>query len=348
MGTLPVQSAGAMAPTLSASTAGSDAPTGEGSFALTLGRALQSIASSAPDGPAIAPPTTPASPRTKEAAGDNSGSSLMAGVLLNSFVTSILQPAPLKDVNVNVPAPPPTFRARNQPRVQRSTLPRASPSRQAKRLPRRVRSPSQEHWGEFRYPALLLGQAKALGGRESPRVGHLYPLRPPRAGKAQRLFNLPRTGKTQGLLTRAHGRRQPVKINRRVPASPSPQARRLVPLELRWHPFPACQWNNRLERRKAPGTRHLARIRCRRPYQSPARAAKPCPVSQIHGHHQHTSPLGRSKRPHKCRQARVYGPLPNPNQCRSMDRVLRPHPVVQIHGHYHYNSTPPRCRQPHN
>ncbi len=105
METLPVQSAGAMAPTLSASTAGSDAPTGEGSFALTLGRALQSIASSAPDGPAIAPPTTPASPRTKEAAGDNSGSSLMAGVLLNSFVTSILQPAPLKDVNVNVAGP---------------------------------------------------------------------------------------------------------------------------------------------------------------------------------------------------------------------------------------------------
>ncbi len=94
-----------MAPTLSASTAGSDAPTGEESFALTLGRALQSLPNGGQDGTAIAPPPSPASPRAKGADDANSGSSSVAGMLLNCLVTNVPQPAPCLDQNVNVAGP---------------------------------------------------------------------------------------------------------------------------------------------------------------------------------------------------------------------------------------------------
>ena len=91
METLQVQPAGAVAPTLPASTVLSGTPTGDDSFALTLGRALENMPNSVQDGSSIAPQ---ASPREKRAAGDSSDSSSMAGIFFNCFVTNIIQPAP--------------------------------------------------------------------------------------------------------------------------------------------------------------------------------------------------------------------------------------------------------------
>ena len=91
METLQVQPAGAVAPTLPASTVLSGTPTGDDSFALTLGRALENIPNLVQDGSSITPK---ASPRGKEAASDSPDSPSMAGILFNCFVTNILQPAP--------------------------------------------------------------------------------------------------------------------------------------------------------------------------------------------------------------------------------------------------------------
>jgi len=85
-----VQPAGAVAPTLPASAVLSATPTGDGSFALTLGRALENMPNSVQDGSSIAPQ---ASPREKRAAGNSSDSSSMAGIFLNCFVTNLIQPA---------------------------------------------------------------------------------------------------------------------------------------------------------------------------------------------------------------------------------------------------------------
>ena len=91
METLQVQSAGAVAPTLPASTVVSGTSNGENTFALTFGRALENMPNSVQDGASIAPK---ASPRGKRAAGDNSDPSSMAGILPDCFVTNSLQPAP--------------------------------------------------------------------------------------------------------------------------------------------------------------------------------------------------------------------------------------------------------------
>ena len=85
-----VQPAGAVAPTLPASAVLSATPTGDGSFALTLGRALKNMPNSVQEGSSIAPQ---ASPREKRAAGNSSDSSSMAGIFLNCFVTNLIQPA---------------------------------------------------------------------------------------------------------------------------------------------------------------------------------------------------------------------------------------------------------------
>ena len=90
METVQVQPAGAVAPTLPASTVLSATPTGDDSFALTLGRALENMPNSVQDGSSIAPQ---ASPREKRAAGNSFDSSSMAGIFLNCFVTNLIQPA---------------------------------------------------------------------------------------------------------------------------------------------------------------------------------------------------------------------------------------------------------------
>ena len=97
---------------LPASTALSGTPTGVDSFALTLGRALESTPSSVQDGSSIAPKASPISPRAKGELGSSSDSSAMAGFVLNCFVAGILQPAPSVTLNsegapstVSLPSP---------------------------------------------------------------------------------------------------------------------------------------------------------------------------------------------------------------------------------------------------
>ena len=104
METLQVQSAGAAATTLPASTILSGAPAGDGSFALTLGGALATIPSSVSDGSSIAPKAS-----GKGTASGNSDSASMAGTLLNCFVTNILAPAPTVAQSANVPESSPSF-----------------------------------------------------------------------------------------------------------------------------------------------------------------------------------------------------------------------------------------------
>jgi len=93
METTLVQSAGAAAPTLPASTMVAGTPTGDDSFALTLGRALENMPNPAQDGASITPKASPASPRGKGAASDSSDSSSMAGIFLTCFVTNLTQSA---------------------------------------------------------------------------------------------------------------------------------------------------------------------------------------------------------------------------------------------------------------
>jgi len=99
METLPVQPAGAVAPTLPASTVLSGTPTGDDSFAITLGRALESTPNSVQDGSSITSKASPPSPRGKGAASDSSDSSSMAGIFLTCFVTNLTQSAPTIALN---------------------------------------------------------------------------------------------------------------------------------------------------------------------------------------------------------------------------------------------------------
>jgi len=100
METLQVQSAGAVAPTLLASTVLGGTPTAGDSFALTLGRALENMPNSVLDGSSIAPK---ASPREKRDAADSPDSTSMAGILFNAFVADITQPAPTVALSTEAP-----------------------------------------------------------------------------------------------------------------------------------------------------------------------------------------------------------------------------------------------------
>ena len=102
MGTLQVQSAGAVAPTLPASTVLSGTPTGGDSFAITLGRALENTPTSVQDGSSIA---AKASPSGKEAASNSSDSPSMAGVFLTCLVTNLTQAAPTVAVSTKTAEP---------------------------------------------------------------------------------------------------------------------------------------------------------------------------------------------------------------------------------------------------
>ena len=101
METLPVQSAGALASVLPASSALGGAPTADDSFTLTLGRILANMPSPVADGSAIAPQ---ASPRAKGAASDSPDPAAMAGILINCFVSNILPPAPSVTRSAEAPA----------------------------------------------------------------------------------------------------------------------------------------------------------------------------------------------------------------------------------------------------
>ena len=116
METLQVQPAGAVAPTLPASTDMSCMPKGGESFALTLGRALEKMPSSVPNGSSIAPKASPGSPRGKGNLGSSVDSSSTVGVLLTCFVADILKPAPPVALSTegaqsadNLPSPESTF-----------------------------------------------------------------------------------------------------------------------------------------------------------------------------------------------------------------------------------------------
>ena len=102
METLQIQSAGAVAPPLPASTVVSGTPTGDNAFASSLDRAIENMPNPVQDGASIAPKVSPASPGGKGTAHDISGSASMAGIFLNCFVTNILQPAPSIALNGNV------------------------------------------------------------------------------------------------------------------------------------------------------------------------------------------------------------------------------------------------------
>ena len=91
METLQVQPAGAAAPSLPASTPLSGTPSAGGSFASTFGRALDDMSDLGPGGSSITPK---AQPRAKGATDNNSGPSSTAGIFLNCFVTSLVQPSP--------------------------------------------------------------------------------------------------------------------------------------------------------------------------------------------------------------------------------------------------------------
>ena len=91
METLQVQPAGAAAPSLPASTPLSGTPSAGDSFASTFGRALDDMSDLGHAGSSIRPK---APPRAKGAADNNSDSSSTAGIFLNCFVTSLVQPAP--------------------------------------------------------------------------------------------------------------------------------------------------------------------------------------------------------------------------------------------------------------
>ncbi len=105
METLQVQSAGAVAPTLPASTVSSGTPTGDDSFALTLGRALENMPSSVQNGSSTSPEAPPASPREKVTAGGSTDPSSMAGVLFNCFIANIIQPSPTVTLSTEAPEP---------------------------------------------------------------------------------------------------------------------------------------------------------------------------------------------------------------------------------------------------
>ena len=89
MDTIQIQSASAVS-TLPASTSLNDASVNGDSFTLTLGRALQSTPDSPSDGPSN---SQKAAPRGKGTGGGNADSSSMAGIFLNCFVSSVIQPA---------------------------------------------------------------------------------------------------------------------------------------------------------------------------------------------------------------------------------------------------------------
>lgn len=94
MESLQVQPAGATAPTPSATSLATATPTGDDSFAITLGRALASTPDSVQEGPSIGPKASPAPLRGKGTTRDNSDSASMAGIFLNCFATNLVQPAP--------------------------------------------------------------------------------------------------------------------------------------------------------------------------------------------------------------------------------------------------------------
>jgi len=94
MESLQVQPAGATAPTPSATSLATGTPTGDDSFAITLGRALASTPDSVQEGPSIGPKASPAPLRGKGTTRDNSDSASMAGIVLNCFVTNLVQPPP--------------------------------------------------------------------------------------------------------------------------------------------------------------------------------------------------------------------------------------------------------------
>ena len=91
METLPVQSADVATPTPTASTLLESTPAGGDTFAATLGRAIDNIPDSAPDGSSVTPKV---SSRAKGATDSNADSTSMAGVLFNCFVTNLVQPTP--------------------------------------------------------------------------------------------------------------------------------------------------------------------------------------------------------------------------------------------------------------
>ncbi len=89
MESIQIQSASAVS-TLPASTSLNDASVNGDSFTLTLGRALQSTPDSPSDGPSN---SQKVGPRGKGNGGGNVDSSSMAGIFLNCFVSSVIQPA---------------------------------------------------------------------------------------------------------------------------------------------------------------------------------------------------------------------------------------------------------------
>ena len=91
METLQVQPAGAAAPSLPASTPLSGTPSAGDSFASTFGRALDDMSDLGHAGSSIRPK---APPRAKGAADNIFDSSSTAGIFLNCFITSLVQPAP--------------------------------------------------------------------------------------------------------------------------------------------------------------------------------------------------------------------------------------------------------------
>ena len=105
MKSLQVQSAGAMAPTLPASTVLSGTPTGDDSFARTFGRALESVPGSVQDGSSIAPQESQASPRGKGNVDSNSDTPSVVGTPNNCFVTNILHPPPTVAPSTETPGP---------------------------------------------------------------------------------------------------------------------------------------------------------------------------------------------------------------------------------------------------
>jgi len=180
METTLVQSAGAAAPTLPASTMVAGTPTGDDSFALTLGRALENMPNPAQDGASITPKASPASPRGKGAASDSSDSSSMAGIFLTCFVTNLTQSASTvalsteagkSTASLQSPAAestsnsPPNFASSLGASAGETSASTGTPS-----IPAAV--------GELRrQPRCLPGRAKASGRREPPSLRRQNPPR---------------------------------------------------------------------------------------------------------------------------------------------------------------------------
>jgi len=93
MESLPIQPADAVVPTLPESAPSTGAPAGDAIFAMTLGRALDSLPGPNHGEESITPKSAPTYPRTKIAATDSNDATLVAGAIFNFFVTDPSTPA---------------------------------------------------------------------------------------------------------------------------------------------------------------------------------------------------------------------------------------------------------------